>query len=169
MGSNPSYCTGDNLPVENVSWDEVQRFIEHLNASTGKQYRLPTEAEWEYAAQGGDKSRSYKYSGSNSVEDVAWMDNDSDRSTHPVGTKKANELGIYDMSGNVWEWCSDWYGDYPASAQNNPVGASSGSSRVLRGGGWRGSAAYCHVAFRYSYSPGFSNGNLGFRLACSSK
>jgi formylglycine-generating enzyme required for sulfatase activity len=169
MGSNPSSFKGNNLPVENVSWDDVQEFIERLNAATGKRYRLPTEAEWEYAAQGGNKSRGYEYSGSNSVEDVAWMVDNSGDATHPVGTRKANELGIYDMSGNVFEWCHDRYDDYPSSAQNNPVGASSGSSRVRRGGGWSGSAGYCRVASRGGDSPDFSGRLLGFRLACSSR
>jgi formylglycine-generating enzyme required for sulfatase activity len=169
MGSNPSKFKGGNLPVENVSWDDVQVFIERLNAATGKRYRLPTEAEWEYAARGGKRSRNYKYSGSNSVEDVAWMDNNSGETTHPVGTKKANELGIYDMSGNVFEWCHDWYDDYPDSAQNNPVGASSGSYRVGRGGSWSYYAGICRMAIRGSRSPGRRDGLLGFRVACSSR
>jgi formylglycine-generating enzyme required for sulfatase activity/FKBP-type peptidyl-prolyl cis-trans isomerase len=168
MGSNPSEFKGGNLPVENVSWEDVREFIERLNVATGKQYRLPTEAEWEYAAQGGNKSRAYEYSGSNSVEDVAWMNENSGSKTHPVGAKKANELGIYDMSGNVWEWCRDWYGAYPASAQNNPVGPSSGSARVNRGGGWFGGESACRVVFRDIYSPGYRDRDLGFRLACSS-
>ncbi|MDR1119664.1 MAG: formylglycine-generating enzyme family protein [Dysgonamonadaceae bacterium] len=144
-------------------------FIERLNAATGKQYRLPTEAEWEYAARGGNKSKGYKYSGSNSVENAAWMITNSGYATHPVGTKIANELGIYDMSGNVWEWCYDWYGPYPASAQNNPAGASSGSDRVFRGGNWLRGAGYCRVAFRGNVSPGYSSRILGFRVACSSE
>jgi formylglycine-generating enzyme required for sulfatase activity len=167
MGSNPSKFKGGNLPVENVSWDNVREFIERLNTATGKQYRLPTEAEWEYAARGGKKSRGYKYSGSNSVEDVAWMEDNSGDATHPVGTNKANELGIYDMSGNVWEWCNDRYGDYPASAQNNPVGA--GSGRVLRGGSWGRNAGCCRVAIRSGGSPSNSGSSLGFRLSCSSR
>jgi formylglycine-generating enzyme required for sulfatase activity len=172
MGSNPSYFKGSSLPVEMVCWDEAQEFIERLNAATGKQYRLPTEAEWEYAARGGKKSRTYKYSGSNSIRDVAWMSTNSAITTNPVGTrivgtKMANELGIYDMSGNVQEWCYDWNSDYSASAQNNPVGDSSGSRRVCRGGGWRHDASGCRVAFRAFYKPGHSGNNIGFRLACS--
>jgi formylglycine-generating enzyme required for sulfatase activity len=169
MGSNPSRFKGDNLPVENVSWDDIQEFIKKLNAQTGKNYRLPSEAEWEYAARGGTKSKGYKYSGSNNLAEVGWYYDNSGSTMHPVGTKQPNELGIYDMSGNVWEWCSDWYGTYSASAQQNPIGASSGSARVGRGGGWSGSARYCRVANRYNYSSGRRDGNLGFRLACSSK
>ncbi|MDR1021760.1 MAG: formylglycine-generating enzyme family protein [Prevotellaceae bacterium] len=170
MGRNPSRFKGDNLPVESVSWDDVQKFIGYLNAATGQQYRLPTEAEWEYAARGGSKSKGYKYSGSNSPKDVAWFDEDwFDGETHPVGAKRPNELGIYDMSGNVDEWCSDRYGAYPASAQNNPAGASADSRRVFRGGSWNSNAGICRVAFRVSNSPGDSYSYLGFRLACSSK
>ncbi|HDP98542.1 MAG TPA: hypothetical protein ENN22_05075, partial [bacterium] len=110
MGSNPSRFKGDNLPVERVSWNDVQEFIRKLNAKTGGNFRLPTEAEREYASRGGSRSAHFKYSGSNNVDNVAWYDNNSGRKTHPVGTKQPNELGLYDMSGNVWEWCSDWYG-----------------------------------------------------------
>ena len=112
MGSNPSYFKGDNLPVESVSWNDCQTFINRLNSYTGRNFRLPTEAEWEFAARGGNYSRHYKYSGSNYIGDVAWYGDNSGNRTHPVGTKQANELGLYDMSGNVWEWCSDWYGSY---------------------------------------------------------
>jgi formylglycine-generating enzyme required for sulfatase activity len=168
MGSNPSYFKGDNLPVEKVSWNDAQMFIERLNAATGKQYRLPTEAEWEYAARGGTQSRGYRYSGSNTLNEVAWHYYNSEGKTHPAGTKIANELGIYDMSGNVWEWCYDWYGSYPASAQNNPTGVSSGFYRVTRGGSWFNYASHCRVAYRYYNSPGDS-GILGFRVACSSE
>ena len=117
MGSNPSKWKGDNLPVEKVSWDDVQTFIKKLNAKTGLNYRLPTEAEWEYAARGGNKSNGYKYSGSNDIGSVAWYASNSGSKTHSVGQKKPNELGIYDMTGNVWEWCNDWYGDYSSSSQ----------------------------------------------------
>jgi formylglycine-generating enzyme required for sulfatase activity len=164
MGSNPSNFKGDNLPVERVSWNEVQEFIRKLNAKTGKKYRLPTEAEWEYAARGGNKSKGYKYSGSSNINDVAWFDGNSGSTRHTVGTKLPNELGIYDMSGNVYEWCSDWKGDYSASAQQDPTGVSSGSNRVNRGGSWCSGAQFCRVAYRYSYSPGYSSNNLGFRL-----
>ena len=164
MGSNPSKFKGDNLPVEQVSWKDVQKFIRKLNAKTGKQYRLPTEAEWEYAARGGTKSKGYKYSGSNTLSNVAWYDDNSGNTTHPVGSKMPNELGLYDMSGNVWEWCGDWYGDYGSSFQTNPTGASSGSYRVLRGGGWGDDARYCRVSYRYGSHPGDRGGGIGFRL-----
>jgi formylglycine-generating enzyme required for sulfatase activity len=164
MGENPSYFKGDKLPVETVSWDDVQDFIRRLNAQTGKKYRLPTEAEWEYAARGGSKSRGYKYSGSNTIGDVAWYDDNSGSTTHAVGTKSANELGIYDMSGNVWEWCSDWYGSYSSGAQSNPTGASSGSARVSRGGSWRYDAAYSAVSYRDYTTPSYRSFEIGFRL-----
>jgi formylglycine-generating enzyme required for sulfatase activity len=163
------YGEGDNYPMYYVSWEEAQMFIERLNAATGKNYRLPTEAEWEYAARGGNKSKGTKYAGSNFIENVAWMSGNSGNSTHPVGTQLANELEIYDMSGNVWEWCYDWYGTYPASAQSDPMGASSGSYRVFRGGSWYSDAGNCRVADRGGNSPGYRYGGLGFRLACSSK
>jgi len=168
MATNPSNFKGDNLPVENVSWNDVQEFIRKLNAQTGKQYRLPTEAEWEYACRGGMQSAHYKYSGSNTAGNVAWYSENSSNTTHPVGTKSPNELGIYDMSGNVWEWCSDWYGNYSASDQMNPQGPSSGSNRVFRGGGWDGDAGYCRVSDRNGGAPGSRYNDLGFRLACSS-
>ena len=140
MGNNPSSFKGNNLPVQNVSWNDCQTFISRLNNLTGRIFRLPTEAEWEYAARGGNRSRGYKYSGSNVLSDVAWYDDNSGGKTHPVGSKSPNELGLYDMSGNVWEWCSDWYGTYSSSSQTNPTGASCGSSRVRRGGGWHSGA-----------------------------
>ena len=140
MGNNPSNFKGDNLPVEKVSWDDCQEFISKLNRITGKTFRLPTEAEWEYAARGGNKSRGYQYSGSNNLLDVAWFRDNSGSKTHAVGTKQPNELGIYDMSGNVCEWCHDWYGAYSSSSQVNPTGANSGSYRVIRGGSWYFSA-----------------------------
>jgi len=164
MGNNPSYFKGDNLPVENVSWDDVQEFISKLNAKTGKKYRLPTEAEWEFAARGGNSSKGYMYSGSNTLSNVAWYEDNSGEKTHPVGSKQPNELGIYDMSGNVYEWCSDWYGVYTSAAQTNPKGASSGSYRVLRGGSWYNTAVFCRVA-RGSYNiPGGRNRGYGLRL-----
>lgn len=149
MGSNPSYFKGDNLPVECVSWNDCQTFINRLNSYTGRNFRLPTEAEWEFAARGGNYSRHYKYSGSNYIGDVAWYDNNSGNRTHPVGTKQPNELGLYDMSGNVYEWCSDWYGSYSSYSQSDPTGPNSGSGRVERGGSWinsPGSAARRAVA-----------------------
>ena len=168
MGSNPSNFKGNNLPVEKVSWNDIQTFITKLNQQTGKTYRLPTEAEWEFAARGGNSSRGYKYSGSNNIGSVAWYDVNSNSKTHPVGQKTDNELGIYDMSGNVWEWCSDLYGDYSSSNQTNPKGASSGSYRVLRGGSWFGSASYCRVSYRYGSNPENRRDYDGFRLVCSS-
>jgi formylglycine-generating enzyme required for sulfatase activity len=164
MKNNPSRFREDDFPVENVNLDDVQEYISRLNASTGKNYRLPTEAEWEYAACGGNRSRGYKYSGSNNVDDVAWFDNNSSGQTHPVGTKKANELGIYDMSGNVWEWCLDWYDTYSASPQQNPMGASAGYRRVNRGGGWNYGAIKCRITDRDYDIPDRRSANLGFRV-----
>ncbi len=136
MGENPSNNEGcDQCPVEQVSWDDVQKFIKELNRQTGKNYRLPTEAEWEYAARGGQKSNKTKFAGSQNLGAVGWYSDNSSK-THPVGGKAPNELGIYDMSGNVWEWCADWYGDYSSGSQTNPKGPGSGSYRVLRGGSW---------------------------------
>lgn len=167
MGSNPSYFKGDNLPVERVSWNDCQTFINRLNSYTGRNFRLPTEAEWEFAARGGNYSRHYKYSGSNYIGDVAWYGGNSGSSTHPVGTKQPNELGLYDMSGNVWEWCSDWYGSYSSYSQNDPTGPNSGSSRVLRGGSWGYYARICRSSDRYDSSPGDRNYFLGLRLVLS--
>lgn len=156
MGSNPSNFTGNlQRPVEKVSWNDCQTFITKLNALTGETFSLPTEAEWEYAARGGNKAQGYLYSGSNTIGDVAWYTSNSSSTTHPVKTKQPNELGIYDMSGNVWEWCSDWYGSYSSSAQTDPVGPSSGSFRVLRGGSWFNSATYCRVANRDYFTPSY--------------
>ena len=134
MGSNPSHFKGADLPVEFVTWNECQEFIQKLNRLTGSNFRLPTEAEWEFACRGGNNSRGHKYSGSNDIDNVAWYWDNSGRKTHPVATKAPNELGIYDMSGNVWEWCADWYGGYSSSAQTNPKGPYGGSGRVYRGG-----------------------------------
>ena len=164
MGNNPSYFKGNNLPVEAVSWNDIQEFIKKLNQKTGANFRLPTEAEWEYAARGGNKSRGYKYSGSNNIGDVAWYTDNSGDKTHQVGTKAPNELGIYDMSGNVWEWCQDWYSNYSSSSQTNPKGASSGSARVLRGGSWFSDAWNCRVSFRYYNNPDDGYYFIGFRL-----
>ena len=164
MGSNPSYFKGAQNPVEKVSWNDCLEFISMLNRLTGRTFRLPTEAEWEYAARGGNQSLHYKYSGSNNIDEVAWYDNNSGSTTHEVGTKSPNELGIYDMSGNVYEWCSDWYGGYSAGAQTNPQGPSSGSRRVLRGGGWFFNARGCRVSLRFYYGPSVSNYSGGLRL-----
>lgn len=167
MGSNPSFFKGDNLPVEQVSWDDCQEFIQKLNQLTGKQFRLPTEAEWEYAARGGRKSRGYKYAGGNNIDLVAWYDDNSGNETHPVATKQANEHGVYDMSGNVWEWCSDWYGDYQSSSLSDQQGPSSGSNRVIRGGSYFNFARYCRVSCRCSDTPGRRFNYLGLRLSCN--
>lgn len=165
MGSNPSYFKGPKRPVEQVSWDDCQTFIRELNKLTRRNFRLPTEAEWEYAARGGLKSNHTKYAGSSSIGDVAWYDGNSGNQTHDVATKRANELGLYDMSGNVWEWCQDWYGDYSSSSQTNPKGAFSGSGRVCRGGGWGYNARNCRVSIRYSFAPSYRYDGLGMRLA----
>ena len=167
MGSNPSKFKGADLPVEQVSWDDCQDFISKLNAMTGKRFRLPSEAEWEYAARGGKKSRGYQYSGSNTLGDVAWYSDNSGKKTHAVGTKQPNELGIYDMTGNVWEWCQDWYDSYSSSPQTNPTGAASGSRRVYRGGCWYDSARYCRSSYRRYCAPDGRGYGLGLRLALS--
>ena len=165
MGSNPSYFKGDDLPVENVSWDDYQVFVRKLNSLTGQNFRLPTEAEWEFACRGGNNSLGYKYSGSDNIDNVAWYDGNSGDKTHPVATKSANELGIYDMSGNVWEWCCDWYGDYTSGALTNPKGPESGSGRVSRGGSWNCDAGLCRSSIRINYSPTYRFNTLGLRLA----
>ena len=167
MGKKPSKFKGDNLPVENVSWDDCQEFISQLNRITGKTFRLPTEAEWEYAARGGKKSRGYQYSGSNDISDVAWYDGNSGNKTHAVGSKQANELGIYDMSGNVWEWCQDWHGSYSSSSQTNPTGVKSGSYRVIRGEGWFNGARICRSSYRDGRLPYASSRDQGLRLVLS--
>ena len=166
MGNNPSEFKGAKNPVERVSWNDVQEFIKRLNKMTGIQFRLPTEAEWEYAARGGNKSKGYKYSGGN-IFDVAWAETNS---THTVGTKRPNELGIYDMSGNVSEWCSDWFGKYQSSTQTNPVGPSSGTKRVMRGGDYQEWLSFfCSVSYRYSEVPNKSSRGSGFRLVLSAE
>lgn len=166
MGSNPSHFSGTNLPVEQVSWNEiVNEFLPALNAATGQNFRLPTEAEWEYAARGGNQGHGYTYAGSNTLDDVGWYGNNSNSQTHPAGTKSPNELGLYDMSGNVRDWCQDWYGSYSGDSQTNPQGPSSGSYRVLRGGGWNSHAGYCRVSYRINNHPGYGSVIIGFRLA----
>ena len=164
METNPSYYKGDRNPVKNVSWDDCQEFIRKLNSLTGRTFRLPTEAEWEYAARGGNQSKGYKYSGSNTLSSVAWYTDNSSSQTHAVKTKSHNELGLYDMSGNVYEWCSDWYGSYQSSTQTNPQGPSSGYNRVLRGGSWYDGARYCRVSRRNCNSPGSRSDGYGLRL-----
>jgi formylglycine-generating enzyme len=185
MGKNPSNFkdSGKDAPVEKVTWYDAVEFCNKLSEQEGLQkcfsgsgnsikcdfskngYRLPTEAEWEYAAKGGSKSKGYKYSGSNNLDEVGWYRDNSGGKTHSVGGKKANELGIYDMSGNVWEWCWDWYGDYSSSAQTNPHGQGSGSVRVVRGGSWGGNARGCRRANRYYNGPASSGSFIGFRLS----
>jgi formylglycine-generating enzyme len=188
MGSNPSYFkdSGKDAPIEKVSWYSAVEFCNKLSKQEGLQkcysgsgnsikcdfskngYRLPTEAEWEYAAKGGSKSKGYKYSGSDNLDEVGWYEDNTEDKTHPVGSKKPNELGIYDMSGNVWEWCWDWKGDYGSSAQTNPYGAISGSARVVRGGGWDYYAHSCTVSYRISGYATYTGFNIGFRL-CRNK
>ena len=182
MGSNPSYFTptngyAENLqrPVESVcwSWDSCQVFISKLNEMTGKNFRLPTEAEWEYAARGGKLSQGYKYAGSNNFNDVSWNgynipsqeSGTEGYGTHPVATKSPNELGLYDMSGNVYEWCQDWYGDYTGDSQTNPVGPSTGTLHVYRGGCWRNHYLECRVSNRNAYPPANPWRLIGLRLA----
>ncbi len=165
MGNNPSRFKGAKRPVEEVNWNDCQEFIRKLNAMTGKRFRLPTEAEWEYAARGGNRSIGYKYAGSNNLERVAWYNSNSVKTTHDVGQKTPNELGLYDMSGNVWEWCQDWYGSYGSNNQTNPTGPSSGSCRVARGGSWFNDAEYCRVLIRIIDRPDGAGSLLGLRLA----
>ena len=165
MGSNPSEFKGDDLPVERVSWYDCQEFIRELNALTGQNFRLPTEAEWEFACRGGNNSRGYKYSGSNYIDNVAWYCLNSGEKTHPVASKLPNELGIYDMSGNVDEWCSDWYGGYTSGAQTNPKGPYDGSDRVYRGGSWHFIVRFCRSSVRDFNFPANRYGGLGLRLA----
>ncbi len=172
-GENPSDFEGDDRPVEQVSWDDITKiFLPELRRQSGFHYRLPTEAEWEYAARGGKyHTEGYKYAGSDRLKDVGWFDNNSEGETKPVGQKQPNQLGIYDMSGNVWDWCEDdWHNNY----QNAPKDGSAwvnnavrGSGRVSRGGSWRGTARLCRVATRFNHTPGAQIQNLGFRLALS--
>ena len=175
MGSNPSeFKKGDNYPVDNVSWNDCQEFVKKLNQKTGKTFRLPTEAEWEYAARGGNKSRGYKYSGSNTLSSVAWYGYDArsddnrtitERTTKPVKLKSPNELGIYDMSGNVWEWCEDNCGKYPSGSVTDPNGSSPGLLRVLRGGSWLNDVSLCRVSYRANIDAASSHSVRGLRLA----
>ncbi len=164
MGSNPSKFKGDDLPVECVSWNDCQTFINKLNELTGQRFSLPTEAEWEFAARGGNQSRHTQYSGSDNIDEVAWYRENSGGQTHPVKTKKPNELGLYDMTGNVYEWCQDWFGPYSSAHRPNPMGAGSGSRRVNRGSSWDGPLWYGRVSCRGDRPPGVSGYNLGLRL-----
>jgi formylglycine-generating enzyme required for sulfatase activity len=170
MGENPSHFRGDELPVERVTWDECMQFIEKLNAVTGESFRLPTEAEWEYAARGGNRTLKTKYSGSDDdhIDDYVWYKNNS-MGTQPVKTKLPNELGIYDMSGNVSEWCSDWYYNSYAigGTRNNPTGPTAGTARVIRGGSWNDKAINCRISKRASLNPAYRSKQVGFRLLLS--
>lgn len=166
IGSNPSEWKGDSLPVERVSWNDCQEFIRKLNGLTGRNFRLPTEAEWEFASRGGNRNNGMKYAGGSSIESVAWYAGNSGSRTHAVRGKLSNELGLYDMSGNVWEWCNDWYGNYSSGLENNPEGPPSGIYRVLRGGSWINIAERCRVSYRDNRNPN-NRGNYshyGFRL-----
>ena len=169
MGWNHSKFEGDNLPVEQVSWKDCQTFIEKLNSMLsneldGMRFVLPTEAQWEFAARGGNKSKGYMYAGSNNIDNVAWYWSNSGKQTNPVAQKQPNELGLYDMNGNVWEWCQDWYGNYSSNAQTNPQGPARGTNRVFRGGSWRYFTEYCRVSYRWGYKPGDRIYFLGLRL-----
>ena len=164
MGTNPSNHKGDILPVELVSWGDCQEFIRKLNELTGKQFRLPTEAEWEYAARGGNKSNKTKYAGGSDIDNVGWYWDNSNCNTHPVGLKRPNELGLYDMTGNVWEWCQDWHGDYSSASQTNPQGPGSGRNRVVRGGSWYNDARGCRLSHRGSVPPDWRLDYVGLRL-----
>lgn len=173
MGENPSNFKGPRLPAETVSWDEIsQQFLPRLRELTGAKYRLPTEAEWEYAARGGPfgKEEAFRYAGSEVLQQVGWYDENNGEATRDVGLLLPNALGLYDMSGNVWEWCADWYSrEYYEECENqgavhHPQGPENGSRRVLRGGSWYRSAEYCRVSRRGGNDPDFRNYNLGFRV-----
>lgn len=167
MDSKYSTNDGDLLPKNYVSWNDCQEFIEKLNKITGLKFRLPTEAEWEYAARGGKKSKRYLYSGSNNVLDVAWYDGNSSNKRHPVGTKQANELGIFDMGGNVSEWCQDLWGQYQNDSQINPLGSSAGTKHVLRGGNYFFDIRICYLSYRMFAESNNKDASAGFRLALS--
>ena len=168
MGNNPSYFQGDQRPVEQVSWDDAQAFIQQLNEQTGENYRLPTEAEWEYAARGGIYGQGFKYAGSNKLKEVGWYDGNSHGETKPVGLKFLNELGLYDMSGNVWEWCQDvWHENYDGAPKDGSAWLKGGNDRirVVRGGAWNNVTEVCRVAYRYWDVLDSRFLNVGFRFA----
>ena len=169
MGNNPSTMIGDDLPVNNVLWEEADAFVKRLSQMTGYTFHLPTEAEWEFAARGGKKSKGYLYAGSDDVDEVAWYANNSGGKTHAVGTKKPNELGIYDMSGNAWEWCSDWLAPYSAEAQVNPIGPATGEYHVYHGGGWNHGQRYARSSHRRTTTQGYVKTALGLRVAIREK
>jgi formylglycine-generating enzyme required for sulfatase activity len=167
MGTKPWFSKDcPECPVENVSWYDAQMFISKLNQLSGKYYRLPTEAEWEYAARGGVQSKGYKYAGDNNLNAVAWYGKNSGQQSHPVGQKKPNELGLYDMNGNVWQWCNDWFGDnyYSKSPTDNPQGPGREEYRTCRGGSWWSAARDCAVNNRDRYPPDARDDDVGFRL-----
>jgi formylglycine-generating enzyme required for sulfatase activity len=168
MGKNPSKFKGnDQCPVEQVLWNECQNFIAELNRITGEHFRLPTEAEWEFAARGGNESKGCRYAGSNDFDEVAWYDGNSNSQTHQVATKQPNELGLYDMSGNVWEWCADWFGKdyYQTSPEVDPQGPDLGHGRVLRGGSWGDIAGGCRLSTRDGVDPECGDNLFGLRLS----
>ncbi|MEM9896952.1 MAG: formylglycine-generating enzyme family protein [Bacteroidota bacterium] len=170
MGNNPARFKGAKRPVEEVSWEDAQQFVKKLNTLSKNSYRLPNESEWEYAARGGVYSQGYIYSGSDKLSQVGWYDANSNDETHEVGQKLANELGLYDMSGNVYEWCEDdWHGDYGGAPDNGSAWIDSprGANRVVRGGGWIDDAVRCRPASRVRYRPGYRYYDIGFRLAMS--
>lgn len=165
--ANSTYGVGPDYPMYYVSWEEATEFCRLLSNKTGRTYTLPTEAQWEYAARGGKKADGTKYAGSNVIDAVAWYTDNSGSTTHVCGSKRANALGIYDMSGNVWEWCKDWYASsYVSYDTNNPTGPSSGSYRVNRGGSWGYYASNCRVAYRRGITPSYRDYALGFRVVC---
>lgn len=166
MGDNPSIFKGDNLPVENVSWYDIQAFIKKLNKLTGKKYRLPTEAEWEFVARGGSLSEGYVFIGGNEIDKTAWYSHNSDKHTHQGGLLNSNELGIYDMGGNISEWVSDWYGHYSEKSQVNPKGAKkSDIGKIFRGGSYCTLPEYNKPGYRFVSNPNFKCSYIGFRLA----
>lgn len=174
MGTNPSHFKGNlQRPVECVSWNDCQLFIQKLNQLTGRTFALPTEAQWEYAALGGTKSQHHRYAGSDNIDEVAWYRNnaregldtlDANYGTHPVKSKKPNELGLYDMSGNIWEWCHDWFDAYPTTPQQDPTGSKNGERRICRGGGWKGIESYARCTERDHLPQDYGDYGLGFRL-----
>ena len=165
MGNNPSRFKGERRPVEQVSWIDAQDFLDRLNSRTGKKFRLPTEAEWEYAARGGKYSQDYKYAGSDRAKQVAWHDANSGDETHEVGLLLPNELGLYDMSGNVWEWCADYYAQcHQRGTVDNPQGLGIGENRVLRGGSFFSYLRSCRAVNRYYDPPRRRDADIGFRL-----
>lgn len=167
MGNNPSYFKGEKLPVESVSWYDCQEFAKKLSEMTGMHFRLPTEAEWEYAARGGKKGKRYKFSGGHIIDQIGWYNDNSGGTSHEVGKKSPNELGLYDMSGNIWEWVQDWKGDFTEEDQINPTGPETGIERICRGGGWNREIDRARVSYRGDDQPDLRYCSLGLRIACS--